>query len=335
MGSCTDPSFLTRAECLPSLETPAPLPPPSLLPSGDTPPASHHRHLALALPPPPSPPPSQLSPPLAAASRPPLPRPLPPSPQPEGVGDVAGVEEGNNLGFVAPPLTTTLPSGDLAEENISRRGGSGGLLSQGGSLPYGHTHRARRSLRGGGGDKSGGDQSDLEVQWLNPAWGSFDNVFDAMLVLYVASTGDGWEDFMWAGMDATAVDMAPVRNDASLAAFFFIAWMIVGCFVAINLFVGAPMTALHCNPCALEERRRHPRVSLQVATPCLPYASRCDRRQLHAHQEGDRRLRLDDARAEAVGRLDARLALRLGACAARTHAPAAARLLPTGALAAL
>ena len=251
MGSCTDPSFLTRAECLPPLETPAPPPLPSGLPSDDTPLAPHHRHLALAFSPPPSPP-SQLSPPLAAASRPPLPRPLPPSPQPEGVGGVAGVEEGDNLGFVAPPLTTTLPSGYLVEENISRRGGSGGPLSQGGNLPYGHTHlarrHARRSLRGGGGDKSGGDQSDLEVQWLNPAWGSFDNFFDAMLVLYVASTGDGWEDFMWAGMDATGVDMAPVRNDRSPAAAYFIAWMIVGCFVAINLFVGATMTARHCNP---------------------------------------------------------------------------------------
>ena len=251
MGSCTDPSFLTRAECLPPLETPAPPPLPLWLPSDDTPPAPHHRHLALAFPPPQSPPspPSPQSPSLAATSRPPLPRPLPPSPQPEGVGNVAELEEADHLGFIAPPLTTALPSGYLAEENISRRGGSGGLLSQGGSLPHRHTHGhgARRSLRGGGGDKSGGDQSDLDVQWLNPAWGSFDNFFDAMLVLYVASTGDGWEDFMWAGMDATGVDKAPVRNDASPAAFFFIAWMIVGCFVAINLFVGATMTARHCN----------------------------------------------------------------------------------------
>ena len=82
-----------------------------------------------------------------------------------------------------------------------------------------------------------------QVQWLNPAWGSFDNIFDAMLVLYVASTGDGWEDFMWAGMDARGVGVAPVRNDASAAAAYFIAWMIVGCFVAINLFVGATLAA--------------------------------------------------------------------------------------------
>ena len=60
-----------------------------------------------------------------------------------------------------------------------------------------------------------------------------------MLVLYVASTGDGWEEFMWVGMDATGVDQAPVRNDFGGASTFFVAWMIVGCFVALNLFVGA------------------------------------------------------------------------------------------------
>ena len=58
-------------------------------------------------------------------------------------------------------------------------------------------------------------------------------------MLYIASTGDGWEAFMWAGMDATGVDTAPVRNDFSPASAYFLGWMIVGCFVAINLFVGA------------------------------------------------------------------------------------------------
>jgi len=60
-----------------------------------------------------------------------------------------------------------------------------------------------------------------------------------MLILYVASTGDGWEEFMWAGMDVRGVDVAPERNDHSANSLFFIAWMIVGSFVALNLFVGA------------------------------------------------------------------------------------------------
>ena len=59
------------------------------------------------------------------------------------------------------------------------------------------------------------------MEWLNPAFGSFDDFGSAMLILYVASTGDGWEEFMWAGMDAVGVDKAPVRNDTSPASIFF------------------------------------------------------------------------------------------------------------------
>jgi hypothetical protein len=83
------------------------------------------------------------------------------------------------------------------------------------------------------------NEEDLPTEWLNPAFGSFDDFSSSMLILYVASTGDGWEEFMWAGMDATGVDMAPERNDFSPASIFFLAWMIVGSFIALNLFVGA------------------------------------------------------------------------------------------------
>uniref|UniRef100_A0A7S2IXR0 Sodium channel protein n=1 Tax=Haptolina brevifila TaxID=156173 RepID=A0A7S2IXR0_9EUKA len=40
-------------------------------------------------------------------------------------------------------------------------------------------------------------------------------------------------------MDATGKNKAPERNDSSAASIFFLAWMIVGCFIALNLFVGA------------------------------------------------------------------------------------------------
>ena len=99
-----------------------------------------------------------------------------------------------------------------------------------------------RELKGGGGGGMGGDgemDEDTVIEWLNPAFGSFDNFGESMLILYVASTGDGWEEFMWAGMDARGVGIAPERNDHSMNAFYFIAWMFVGMFVALNLFVGA------------------------------------------------------------------------------------------------
>lgn len=94
-----------------------------------------------------------------------------------------------------------------------------------------------RNLKGGGG--GGGDQSDLPVAWLNPPWGSFDDFPSAMMVLFIAATADGWDLFMFQGMDAVGRDLAPVRNDYSPASLYFICWLVLGCFTMINLFVGA------------------------------------------------------------------------------------------------
>ena len=43
---------------------------------------------------------------------------------------------------------------------------------------------------------------------------------------------------MWMTMAATEVGSAPVRNDYSWAALYSIAWMFIGSFFALNLFVG-------------------------------------------------------------------------------------------------
>ena len=76
-------------------------------------------------------------------------------------------------------------------------------------------------------------------RWLNPYFGSFDNFPSAMLVLFVSATGDAWEDVMFAGMDARGPGVAPLRNDYSWNVTFFIAWLLFGTFVVINLFVGS------------------------------------------------------------------------------------------------
>ena len=94
---------------------------------------------------------------------------------------------------------------------------------------------AHRMLKGGGGHST---HAGLGTVWLNPAFGSFDSFGSAMLLLYIMSTGDGWEDVMYQGMDAVGPGIAPVRNDFSPSALFFIAWMFFGAFFALNLFVG-------------------------------------------------------------------------------------------------
>jgi hypothetical protein len=91
----------------------------------------------------------------------------------------------------------------------------------------------RRRLKGGGGGGINGD-----VRWSNPPLGSFDSFGSAMLLLYIMSTGDGWDQIMFATMDVTEPGQAPERNDFSASAIFSILWLFVGCFFALNLFVG-------------------------------------------------------------------------------------------------
>jgi len=101
-----------------------------------------------------------------------------------------------------------------------------------------------RALRGGGGGGGGGGgESEFDAAegavWLNPSFGSFDDFPNAMLLLYIMSTLDGWEDVMFVGMDAVGPGAAPQRNDFSSASLFFVAWIFFGGFFALNLFVGA------------------------------------------------------------------------------------------------
>ena len=94
---------------------------------------------------------------------------------------------------------------------------------------------ARRVLKGG---NDGEDDWQGLTNWVNPDVGSFDNVGDAMLLLYVMSTADDWQGLMYRMMDATEPGRGPERNDVSAAALFSVIWMLVGCFLALNLFVG-------------------------------------------------------------------------------------------------
>ena len=93
-----------------------------------------------------------------------------------------------------------------------------------------------RVLKGG---SSGRGRVSATIEWSNPPAGSFDDFGSAMLALFTMATGDNMPDLMYAGMDARGVDEAPVRTDFSPAALFFIAWMLVGTFIGLNLFIGA------------------------------------------------------------------------------------------------
>ena len=77
----------------------------------------------------------------------------------------------------------------------------------------------------------------------NATWSSvipqnFDNVGNAMLTLFEISTTEGWVDVMYAAVDATGIDMQPIRDYSAAWVWFFVAFMVVGSFFVMNLFVG-------------------------------------------------------------------------------------------------
>ena len=93
-----------------------------------------------------------------------------------------------------------------------------------------------RMLKGGG---AGGEEAGGEREWSNPPFGSFDDFGQAMLLLIVMSSGDNWDSVMFYAMDNAAdVGQPRIRNDSSAASLFFIFWMFVGSFFAMQLFVG-------------------------------------------------------------------------------------------------
>ena len=112
----------------------------------------------------------------------------------------------------------------------------GGLASRPGRMMQ-PTALAGRFLKGGGGGDDGDE--DLPVAWINPNFGSFDNFPSSVLLLFIAATGDGWDEHMFAGMDSKGPGVAKERNDASPMALFFILWLVLGSFTMMNLFVGS------------------------------------------------------------------------------------------------
>ena len=89
-----------------------------------------------------------------------------------------------------------------------------------------------RRLKAGGGAFTG------PREWTNPIFGSFDDFGQSMLLLFVISTGDDWDKIMFWAMDSNGPGLPRSRNDFSPSCLFFVVWTFVGCFFAMQLFVG-------------------------------------------------------------------------------------------------
>eukprot|EP00898_Chlorokybus_atmophyticus_P005123 jgi/Chlat1/5611/Chrsp369S00415 len=82
-----------------------------------------------------------------------------------------------------------------------------------------------------------GSNITLSTSWSNPI-DNFDNVFNAMRTLFEVGTLSNWAIVMDSGIDATGEEIQPVRDHHVVMALYFVAFVIVGSFFALNLFVG-------------------------------------------------------------------------------------------------
>lgn len=74
-------------------------------------------------------------------------------------------------------------------------------------------------------------------QWINNSM-NFDNIFNSVLAIFYLCTGDGWMTIMYLGIDAVGVDMQPQRDYNMSAVVFFLAVVLVGQFILLNMFIG-------------------------------------------------------------------------------------------------
>eukprot|EP00892_Ulva_mutabilis_P001295 jgi/Ulvmu1/11166/UM072_0002.1 len=92
------------------------------------------------------------------------------------------------------------------------------------SLPVGH-------------ELESGNTYTLRHEWVKPP-ANFDHIFVALLSLFEIATMEMWPDFMYAGVDATSAGQQPIQDDSPLNAMYFVAFVVVGSFFVLNLFVG-------------------------------------------------------------------------------------------------
>lgn len=67
---------------------------------------------------------------------------------------------------------------------------------------------------------------------------NFDNIFNAMLTLFITSSGEGWPTTMYQVSDVTQVNHQPKRGNSKENAYYFVLFIFIGSFFLVNLFIG-------------------------------------------------------------------------------------------------
>lgn len=88
-----------------------------------------------------------------------------------------------------------------------------------------------------GSSKTRDECDDYGLTWKMSS-SNFNNIFEAMLTMFILTSLEGWPDIMYQAVDATDYDLAPERDVNPAAALYFIGFITVVVFFFLNLFVG-------------------------------------------------------------------------------------------------
>ena len=59
-----------------------------------------------------------------------------------------------------------------------------------------------------------------------------------MITLFALATLEDWPDIMYNTINTQAIDTGPALNASPMNGYFFVAYILVGSFLFLNLFVG-------------------------------------------------------------------------------------------------
>jgi voltage-gated cation channel len=81
-------------------------------------------------------------------------------------------------------------------------------------------------------------------EWVN-ADQNFDNIFQALSTLFQVSSTEGWIDIMNKGVDSVGIDLQPKKNQNQYWSIYFMFFIILGCFLVLDLFVGVVVSTFN------------------------------------------------------------------------------------------
>jgi len=91
----------------------------------------------------------------------------------------------------------------------------------------------------------------------------YDNIFHAMLTLFVVCTFEGWPGILYVSIDSNEADMGPIKDFRPEVFFYYFIYLIIIAFFMINIFVGFVIVTFQnegeaaFQDCALDKNQRN------------------------------------------------------------------------------